>query len=166
MRSTSLALILLCAAPLSAKPWYLRAADNLGHNAKLSAVDCVRDMRMRFECGVAIGAMLYDFKTTRDFEDCCYPHIREANPLFGAQAKSWRMALIGGALLFAEIDGLDYVRRNEPKGTWWEMIDLGAVSGLHVYAGIHNEHLISACQRSGVCSTTVPESTNPIGGTP
>lgn len=135
---------------MTGRPWYVRAATNIGHNAKLAAVDCIHDTRMRFECLAVLGAMVYDAKTTRDFEQY-YPALREGNPLFGGQAKPWRIALIGGAITFADLDAIDYVRRNARHKHPWELIDTGSVIGIHVYAGLSNEGLIRECKAQGAC---------------
>lgn len=105
---------------------------------------------MRFECLAVLGAMVYDAKTTRDFEQY-YPALREGNPLFGGQAKPWRIALIGGAITFADLDAIDYVRRNARHKHPWELIDTGSVIGIHVYAGLSNEGLIRECKAQGAC---------------
>lgn len=150
MRNASLALLLLLAASAHASPWPVRAARNLGHNARLAAVDCVRSARMRAECGAIIAATTFDFATTREFERY-YPAIHELNPLFGPRAATWRMSLVGGAETFGFLDAIDYIKRNEPPRRPWELIDVAVLSGLHGYAGAHNLNTIAACQKDGVC---------------
>jgi hypothetical protein len=136
-------------APVPHRPWYLRAATNIGRNAKLAAVDCIRDTRMRFECLAVVGAMVYDAKTTRDFERY-YPMLREGNPLFGGQAKPWRIDFVGGLITFVQLDGDDYLRRNQNRFPW-DFADTASIVGLHVYAGLSNEGLIRECQAQGLC---------------
>ena len=143
MRSTSLALILLCAAPLSAQPsrWtaYPRLLGRTGRN-----MVTFHDKFAAFEEWAQIAMAFHDGWTTDQVNNHHLPNFRpyESNPLFGRHPSTLRIFGEGSFLSFNEAAFTQTTHEHiDGRSAWeWNLVPLG-VSALHEVHAVMNQHI-------------------------
>ncbi len=146
-----LILILLIAPAASAAPWPIRAAKAVGHQYVSMAHDCTHHIQFALECVAVLGSAAFDMQST---DRAVRAGLEEGNPLvyglIGRRPSAHKLAIYGGVTATLELAGLDYLYENRdvsPKGPW-DVVFAGGYTGLHVWAGVHNNNLANACHQA------------------
>lgn len=149
-------ILLSLAANAQTKPkhsWPIRLVTSVAKQYVTTAHDCTHRWDFALECVAVLGSGAFDFKTT---SDAIHVGLQEGNPfvygIIGKRPGAAKLIAYDAVNSSIELVGLNYLyhtRDVDPKGP----LDIGLAglyAGVHIWAGIHNTHLVNECRQAGI----------------
>lgn len=143
--------MLLMAVSVQASPWPVRAAKVFGKQYVSMIKDCTHKWDFALQCIAVYGSAAFDFQTT---SSAINHGFSEGNPLIygviGRRPSAHKLAIYAFVTSSLEMTGIDYLYNNRnvrPRGPW-DLLGTGEFTGLHIWAGIHNNNLVANCQKA------------------